>query len=177
MDHSIDTYLTLFWVFFKIGLFSFGGGYAIISLMQHEIVEHYQWLTVTEFTDIVAIAQSTPGAVSINAATYTGYAATGNVWGAAVATIALSLPSVILMLACCVCFAKLQGKKYWNDAFTGLRPVVIGIIAAAALHLTDKDNFIDLRSVIICFVTFFACFKIHPVILFLLAGAVGWLMY
>ena len=77
-------YLSLFWAFFKIGLFGFGGGYAMISLIQHEVVEVHHWISVSDFTDIVAISQTTPGPIAFNTATNIGYTATGSVWGSAV---------------------------------------------------------------------------------------------
>lgn len=76
-----NLYLSLFFSFFKIGLFGFGGGYAMLSLIQHEVVETHQWISVSDFTDIVAISQTTPGPIAFNTATYIGYTATGNVWG------------------------------------------------------------------------------------------------
>ena len=85
-------YLNLFWSFFKIGLFGFGGGYAIVSLIQHEVVDIQGWLTMADFTNIMAISQITPGPIAINCATYVGYSATQSVLGSAIATIAVSLP-------------------------------------------------------------------------------------
>ncbi|MDR0421347.1 MAG: chromate transporter, partial [Prevotellaceae bacterium] len=94
--------IQLFITFFKIGLFGFGGGYSMLSIIQYEIVEAHQWLTVKEFTDIVAISQSTPGPIAVNSATYVGYAVTGGtVLGSAVATLAVCLPSIIIMLIVC----------------------------------------------------------------------------
>lgn len=91
-------YLNLFYTFFKIGLFGFGGGYAMLSMIQGEVVTRHGWLTPQEFTDIVAISQMTPGPIGINSATYIGYTATGSVWGSVLATLALVLPSFIIML-------------------------------------------------------------------------------
>ncbi|MDR1793645.1 MAG: chromate transporter [Bacteroidales bacterium] len=173
----MEIYLTLFWVFFKISLFSFGGGYAIISLMQHEIVDNYNWLSINEFADVVAISQSTPGAISINAATYVGYVAAGNTLGAIVATVALCLPSILIMLLLCIFFMKMKNNKYMEFALNGLRPAVIGVIAAAVLQLTNKDIFIDYRSIIIGILAFFAYFKFNPIWIFLLSGIAGWIMY
>lgn len=90
-------YLQLFISFFKIGLFAFGGGYAIIAMIQHEITIH-GWMTQAEFTDVIAISQSTPGPIGINSATWVGYTASGNIWGSVVATIAIMLPSFIIMM-------------------------------------------------------------------------------
>ena len=91
-------YLQLFYTFFKIGLFGFGGGAAMLSLIQFEIVENHAWITASEFTNMVAVSQITPGPIGINCATYAGYLATGNVLGSAIATFALVLPSFIIMM-------------------------------------------------------------------------------
>ncbi len=89
---ELDLYISLFITFFKIGLFGFGGGYAMLSLIQHDVVETHNWISVADFTDIVAISQSTPGPIAFNTATYIGYTATGSIWGSAICTIAVSLP-------------------------------------------------------------------------------------
>ena len=99
-------YLQLFWTFFKIGLFGFGGGYAMLSLIQGEVVTAHGWLTSQQFTDIVAVSQMTPGPIGINSATYVGFTATGSVWGSVVATFAVCLPSFILMLTISKFFLK-----------------------------------------------------------------------
>ena len=99
-------YLQLLWVYLKIGTFGFGGGYAMLSLIQHEIVDLHHWLTPQQFTDVVAISQMTPGPIGINSATYVGYAVTQSVWGAVLATVAVCLPSFILVLLISYFFAK-----------------------------------------------------------------------
>ena len=91
-------YWQLIYVYLKIGLFGFGGGYAMLSLIQFEIVDRHHWLTLQQFTDIVAISQMTPGPIGINSATYIGYSVTGSVWGAVVATVAVCLPSFLMVL-------------------------------------------------------------------------------
>ena len=101
-------YLQLFYTFFKIGLFGFGGGYAMLSMIQGEVVTRYGWVTSQEFTDIVAISQMTPGPIGINAATYVGFTSTGSVWGSVIATFAVVLPSFILMLTISKFFLKYQ---------------------------------------------------------------------
>ena len=168
-------YLQLFITFFKIGLFGFGGGYAMLSLIQHEIVESHNWLTTSEFTDIVAISQMTPGPIGINAATFVGYTASGNVWGAAIATIALCLPSFILMLIICKLFSLFRANPYFDAAFKALRPIVVGLIASAALILITPDNFSDYKSVIIFAVAFFITWKLklHPILTIIAAGVFG----
>ncbi len=172
-------YLQLFYTFFKIGLFGFGGGYAMLSLIQHEIVEVHGWLTAPEFTDIVAISQTTPGPIGINAATFVGYTATGNVWGAALATFALCLPSFIIMITIAKLYRKFRSNIYIDAAFKALRMVVVGLIASAALMLATPDNFVDFTSIIILVIAFLATwkFKINPIVTIVLAGIFGALYY
>lgn len=131
----------LFYSFFKIGLFGFGGGYAMLSMIQGEVVTRHAWLTPQEFTDIIAISQMTPGPIGINSATYIGYTATGSIWGAALATFALVLPSFIVMLILYKFFMRYHDSRPVTDTFAGLRPAVIGLIASAALVLMNTENF------------------------------------
>ncbi|MFV0390689.1 MAG: chromate transporter [Paludibacteraceae bacterium] len=175
---EIEIYIQLFISFFKIGLFGFGGGYAILSLIQHEIEAH-NWISQAEFTDVIAISQMTPGPIGINSATYVGYAVTGNVFGSVVATLAIVLPSFIIMITVVKFFFRLQGNKYMEWAFLGLRPVVIGLIGAAAVLLMNKENFIDYTGFLIFGIVFILSFrgKIHPIVLIVLAGLVGFFVY
>lgn len=158
-------YLQLFLSFLKIGLFGFGGGLAIFSLIQHEI-EKYGWMTQEEFVDILAISQVTPGPIGINCATYVGYTATGNVWGSLLATIAIVIPSLVIMLSICkvyfVISSRFQRDIYFTRTMHTLRLSVLGMIAAAALLLIKPINqpsvsFIDWRSwvifVVACIIT------------------------
>lgn len=146
-------YLQLFLSFAKIGLFGFGGGLAILSLIQHEVVAH-AWMEEAEFVNIVAISQVTPGPIGINCATYvgytTGFAATGGtVWGgvlgSALATFAIILPSLIIMLSICKLYfflsTRFQTNPYFQNSLRMLRFAVLGLIAAAALVLIDSDPF------------------------------------
>lgn len=175
---EVEVYIQLFISFFKIGLFGFGGGYAIISLIQHEI-EFHGWMTASEFTDIIAISQMTPGPIGINSATYVGYTASGSVLGSVVATVAIVLPSFLIMLTLVKFFFYLQGNKYMDYVFMGLRPTVIGLIAAAAVLLMNTENFIDYKSVLIFLAVFLLSFKFkaHPILLIVLAGISGVLLY
>ena len=172
-------YLQLFLSFFKIGLFAFGGGYAILSLIQHEIVVDRGWLTQSELTDIVAISQMTPGPIGINSATYVGYVATGSVWGAVVATLSITLPSFIIMLTLSRFMLTVKGNKYMEYALTALRPTVVGLIAAAALMLVNRENFVDWKSLVLFAAAFVLTFRfhMHPILLIVLAGAAGVLLY
>lgn len=172
-------YLQLFWVYLKIGLFGFGGGYAMLSLIQAEVVEHYGWISTQEFTDIVAISQMTPGPIGINSATYIGYTATGTVWGAIIATFAVSFPSFVLVLLISYFFAKFKNNRFVEAAFLGLRPATVGLIAAAALLLMNSDNFIDYKSFLIFGASFLLVwkFKVNPILMIVLAGAAGAVLY
>lgn len=142
-------YLQLFYTFFIIGLFGFGGGYGMLSLIQTETVAHHHWLSSAEFTNIVAISQMTPGPIGINSATYCGYAAVHNagqngmmaVLGSATATFALVLPSFILMILISRMFMKYMQTPTVKSVFTGLRPAVVGLLAAATLLLCNEENF------------------------------------
>lgn len=172
-------YTQLFWTFLKIGLFNFGGGYAMISFIQNEVVFKHAWLTSAQFTDMVAVSQMTPGPVGINMATYTGYAATGSAWGAALATLAVCLPSFFIMILLAGWFLKHRENNSVRAVFKGLRPAIIGLIAAAALVLCNRENFVDGKSILIFVLAFILTlrYKLHPVKLILAAGVFGWLLY
>lgn len=180
-------FLQLFWVYIKIGLFGFGGGYAMLSLIQAEVVDKYGWITLQEFTDIVAISQMTPGPIGINSATYIGYTAIHNagypveiaILGSCLTTFAVCLPSFILVLTISYYFARFQKNKYVEAAFLGLRPATVGLIAAAALMLMNHENFIDYKSFLIFGAAFFLTWKfnVHPILMICLAGIAGLLLY
>ena len=142
-------YVKLFYTFFMIGLFGFGGGYGMLSLIQTETVVRHGWLTSAEFTNIVAISQMTPGPIGINSATYCGYASVHNagygdlmaMLGSFTATFALVLPSLIMMILISKLFMKYMHTHLVQSVFTGLRPVVVGLLAAATLLLCNAENF------------------------------------
>ena len=172
-------YLQLFVSFFKIGLFGFGGGYTILSLIQNEVMVHH-WMTQSEFTDIVAISQMTPSPIGTCAATYVGYTASGgNVAGAAIALIAVILPSFIIMTLICRFILVLKGNKFLEGILSGLRPTVIGLLAAAILFLINSETFVDYISVILCILAFIASFKykVHPIFVIIAAGIIGLIVY
>ena len=176
-------YLQLFITFFKIGLFGFGGGAAMLSLIQFEVVEHYGWITTSEFTNMVAISQITPGPIGINCATYAGYLATGNAFGSAIATFALVLPSFIIMMLLIAFMAKKKDNKYIDSVMRILRPVVIGLIAAAALLLITEETFgagyHDWTAWLIFIAAFIVTkwFKLSPILMILSAAVVGLIIY
>ena len=172
-------YLQLFFTFFVVGLFTFGGGYAMLSLIQNEVVVNHAWITAQEFTDMVAISQMTPGPIGINSATYVGYSVTGNIFGSLIATFAVSLPSFIIILLICRIYAKFKESNIFASLMKTLRPVVIGMIGAAAGILVTKDNFIDWTSWALFAGAFIASqwIKINPILVIILAGAIGYFIY
>lgn len=180
-------WLQLFYVFLKIGLLGFGGGYAMLSIIQADVVDRYEWVSLQEFTDIVAISQMTPGPIGINSATYIGYTAIHNagysasvsILGSCLTTFAVCLPSFLMVVAISYAFAKFKNNKYVAAAFIGLRPVTVGLIAAAALLLMNHENFIDYKSGLIFLAAFILTwkFKVHPILMILLAGAAGLILY
>lgn len=188
-------FLQLFYTFFKIGLFGFGGGYAMLSMIQGEVVTRYGWLTPQEFTDIVAISQMTPGPIGINSATYVGYNtvvdAGYGMWvgviGSAIATFAVVLPSFILMLTISRFFLKYQKHPAVEAVFSGLRPAVVGLLASAALVLMNAENFgsptDDSYSFIISCIIFLVAFigtkkyKLSPIGMIIACGAAGVVLY
>lgn len=180
-------YLQLFYTFFKIGLFGFGGGYAMLSMIQGEVVTRYDWVSTQEFTDIVAISQSTPGPIGINAATYVGFTATGSIWGSVIATFAVVLPSFILMLTISKFFLKYQKHPAVEAVFSGLRPAVVGLLVSAALVLMNVENFGSptddtytfVISIIIFLVAFIGTKKYHanPILMIIACGIAGLILY
>jgi chromate transporter len=176
-------YLKLFYTFFKIGLFGFGGGYGILSLVQFEVVEYQQFIDIEQFTNIVAISQITPGPIGINCATYVGFTATGTLWGAALATFAVVLPSFILMLLIAGIVVKFKTKSRIAAAMSVLRFAVIGLIAAAVLLLITEEsfgkNYTDIVSWVLFAVTFLAVkwLKINPILMILMVGIFGIFYY
>jgi chromate transporter len=163
----------LFATFFKIGLFSFGGGYAMLSMIQQEVVVKNQWLSSQQMTDMIAISQMTPGPIAINVATFIGYRQSG-ILGSVVTTLGVVMPSIILMLLITLFYLKLRGKGWFDAILKGLRPLVIGLIVSAA-WLTAKSAFVDWFGVVVfalCFVLSLK-YRTHPILLMALAGVAG----
>lgn len=185
-------FLQLFYTFFKIGLFGFGGGYAMISMIQGEVVTRHEWLSSNEFTDIIAISQMTPGPIGINSATYVGYSAVVNagyshaigILGSTIATVSVVLPSFILMVLISKFFLKYQKHPIITSVFEGLRPGVVGLLAAAALVLMNGENFGTynwqiLTSIILFAGTFIASYryKVNPILLIVICGIIGYVTF
>ncbi len=185
----------LFWVFCKIGIVNFGGGYAMISLIQSEVVLHHHWVSSEQFTDIVAISQMTPGPIGINVATYVGYTAVLEqgysmgmaVLGAVLASFAVILLPFILMLVLGYLFRRYKDNRVMKTLFSVLRPVVIGLIASAALILMTKANFSSIEdnsllfatNVLLCGIAFVAVYryKRNPLKVIAFAGLLGLGLY
>lgn len=181
-------YLRLIWSYLKIGLFGFGGGYAMLSLIEREIVGN-GWITEKMFTDIVAISQMTPGPIGINSATYIGYAAplragfTGIWWGilgSVLCTLVVVAPSFLLVVYTNRYMTRHRESQTIRSIFKGLRPVVVGLIASAALLLMNGENFGHTECDIIFSVAISAAAlatvlftKIHPIWVIVAAGCVG----
>ncbi len=179
----MGTYIKLILAYLKIGLFGFGGGYAMLSLVQNETVGS-GWITSQMFTDIVAISQMTPGPIGINSATYIGYVVTGSIWGSIVATLSVVIPPYILVLMASHYISSHKDNDFIQGAFTGLRPVVVGLIASAALLLMNSENFgyettERILSVIICIASFSVVYftRIHPILVIIAAGIAGLLLF
>ena len=186
-------YLKLIWAYLKIGLFGFGGGYAMLALIENCIVGP-GWISEQMFTDIVAISQMTPGPVGINSATYIGYVAPGQssaalaspvfgIIGSILCTLVVVVPSFILTLYASHFIARHKESAVVKGVFAGLRPVVVGLIASAALLLINGANFgyetTDvIVSSVICAVAFVLVFfiKLHPIIVIIMAGAAGYII-
>ena len=172
-------YLQLFYTFFIIGLFTFGGGYAKLSLIQNEVVVKHAWMNAQQFTDIVAISQMTPGPIGVNSATYVGYTVTGDIFGSMLATFAVSLPSFIIVLFICKMYTKCKESNLFETILNALRPIVIGMIAAAAGILLTKDNFIDWTSWVLFGGAFVAgqWLKVNPIYTIVVGGIIGYFIY
>lgn len=200
----MQIYLKLIWAYLKIGIFGFGGGYAMLSLVEKAVVGP-GWITETMFTDIVAISQMTPGPIGINSATYIGYVAPAEVdptlsgihWGilgSVLATLAVTVPSFFLVLYSSHFIRRHHESGVIKAIFSGLRPVVVGLIASAAIMLMNAANFnpngINWQlwvNIAICIAAFCLVYfpikwhgktyKLHPIFIIVLAGITGFIIY
>ena len=193
--------LQLAWTFFVIGAFTIGGGYAMLSLIQNQVVVEHPWISEGTFTDIVAVSQMTPGPIGINSATYVGYDvlmnATGSHWlgvaGSLTATLALMLPSFVIMLLIVRFYMKFRSSKLYAGTMSWLKPTVVGLIGAAAVILILKttwtggvpqvqvvqENFPDWKSWCLLAAAFAACYwgKMNPIHVILAGAVLGVLLY
>lgn len=182
-------FLELLWSFFQIGLFSIGGGYAAMPLIQHQVVDVHPWLTMTQFADIMAIAEMTPGPIAINSATFVGIQVAG-IPGAIVATLGCILPSCVIVMTLAYIYYRFRGLKMVQGILAGLRPAVVAMIASAGISLVILAFFgqralpedlsgIDCISVLIFASGFFILrkWKVNPIYVMAGAGVLGVLLY
>lgn len=177
----------LFSTFFVIGMFTIGGGYAMLSLIQNEVVTVHGWISEGTFTDIVAISQMTPGPIGINSATYIGYEVLANagapqytcILGSFTATFAVVLPSFMIVLALCKVYEKWKNHYMFKGVMDGLKPATLGLIGTAALGLATPENFIDWKSFAICILAFLALYfkKVGPFAIIGLGALAGLIIY
>jgi chromate transporter len=167
----------LFYTFSKIGAFNFGGGYAILPLIEKEIVINSGWITPQDFIDLVALSQMTPGPISINSATFIGYRLAG-FWGAAYGTVGLVFPAFFIVIFAATAIQRYRNSRMLDCAFIGIRPAVIGLITSATLSL-GRTSIIDIKSVLIAGLTAVLVFKtkLNPVLIILVSGVVGGIIY
>jgi chromate transporter len=158
-------------------LFSIGGGYVMLPLIQKEIIEAHGWLTLPEFVDILAIAEMTPGPIAINSATFIGFQ-TGGIWGAVLATAGVVTPSTVLMILAASILKRFYENSWVQAAFSGLRPAVIALIIGAAVFV-GRAALVDTLSVVIGAVVFVLLVftRLHPIIVLLLSAAAGIVLY
>ncbi|MBS4455772.1 chromate transporter [Tuanshanicoccus lijuaniae] len=178
-------YLKLFWAFFKIGLFSIGGGYAAMPLIQQQTIDSYHWLTMAQFGDITTIAEMTPGPIALNAATFVGIQVAG-IPGAIIATLGCILPSSIIVMIFAYLYYRYRGFSIVNGVLLGLRPAVIAMIASAGISLFSMAIFnqqrvpqsftpIDLQNALIFFMALLLLrlTKLSPIHVMVLSGLIG----
>ena len=182
-------YLELLWSFFQIGLFSIGGGYAAMPLIQNQVVDVHTWLTMTQFADIMTIAEMTPGPIAINSATFVGIQVAG-IPGAIIATVGCILPSCVIVITLACIYYRFRGLKMVQGVLAGLRPAVVAMIASAGITLVimafygERTLPDDLSGINIISVMIFAAgflvlrkWKVNPIYVMLGAGAAGVLLY
>ena len=198
---TIYLFLQLAWTFFVIGAFTIGGGYAMLSLIQNQVVVEHSWISESAFTDIVAVSQMTPGPIGINSATYVGYevlqGATGShllgICGSLTATLSIMLPSFILMLLIVRFYEKFKSSTLYAGTMAFVKPAVVGLIGAAAVILILKttwtgctpnvqivaDNFPDWKSWVLLGGALAAGYwgKLNPIYLILAGAVLGIILY
>lgn len=175
--------LELFWTFLMIGFVSFGGGYAMIPVIEMEVSNH-GWMTTQEFTDVIAIAGMSPGPIATNSAIFVGYQ-TAALPGAIVSAVAMVIPSLLIILVIATFFFKFNELKIVKSAFYGLRPIITGLILYAALNFAVTNNVIgepSFQTVSLAAIFGLSLFalmkwKLHPIIVIALAGVFGVVLY
>ncbi|MCT4595508.1 MAG: chromate transporter [Anaeromicrobium sp.] len=169
--------IRMFFIFIKIGTFTLGGGYAMIPLMQEEMVEKNKWISEEEFLDIIAVAQSIPGALAINTSTYIGYNLFGFL-GAVLGCLGTILPAIIIMSTISIYFMKFENSELMNTLFKGIRPAVVALILSGVIKLSKslpKKSIFILWSLgtVICVVLL----KIHPIWIIIGSALMGYMKF
>ena len=169
--------LKLFLSFLKIGAFSFGGGYAVLALIQKEVIENNGWISPKDFIDIVAIAEMTPGPIAVNSSTFVGFKV-GAIAGSAIATFGVVLIPISITLLVSVYYNRFKHLKQVTWIIRGIRPAVLGLIAAACIKI-GKDSIVDIKGVVIALLVFLGVYKIkiNPIIMILISGVLGVIFY
>lgn len=168
--------LQLFWTFFKIGAFTLGGGYAMIPLVQREVVDHRCWMGEEEFLDLIALAQSAPGIIAVNTAVFVGYKIAGR-RGVVMSVLGATLPSFLIILLIAMCFKHFRDNPHVEAAFKGIRPAVVALIAAPlykmakAAKVTWKNVWIPIAAALLIWLA-----GVNPVIV-IIAAIVGGLTW
>ena len=169
--------LEIFWSFLKIGAFTFGGGYAMIPLIQYEVISRRGWLTEQEFIDLLTIAQTAPGPIALNTAVFVGYKFR-RYWGALAAVLGVVIPSFTIILVIAMFFAGIRDNVWVDAAFKGMRPAVVALIVAPIVGLTKGMHWVGLSIALATAVTVWY-FGFSPIWL-IIAGAIGgvlWVAY
>ena len=173
-------YWQLFMTFLKVGALGFGGGYAMLSFIQYEVVEKHAWMDAAQFTDMIAISQTVPGPIAFNSATYIGYSVTGSIWGSILAAVAVCFPALVLMLTICRFIVVFRDNRYTQEVLRWIKPVCIGLIGAAAMMLMTPYNFPDHTSILIFAVVLLLQLlfrRLNPMLLIVAASIVGYFLY
>lgn len=166
--------LSIFAVFFFIGIYNFGGGYAMVPLIISQVVEKYGWITLDEFINFLTISQVTPGPIAINLATFIGYTVGNGILGAIVTTFAVVLPSFIIISMIVFFMKKFKNNKHIENFFIGIRPIVVGLIATSCLSIVDKSFFSIYSLTVFCAIFYLTTYKnLHPIIAIFLTGFIG----
>lgn len=173
----------LFWVFFKLGCISFGGGYAVIPMIERQ-VEHYNWMSQTEFQHMVSLAGMSPGPIATNSAILIGYSSAG-IMGAIAAAAGMILPSLVIIIVIVAFLMRFHRSKWVRSSFYGLKPIVTGLIVYAAIHfgvLSRSDSLLTwstLATLVICGGSLYCIlkFKWHPVVVLILSGMAGIILF
>ena len=177
MERNIKNMFTLFITFFKIGLFTLGGGYAMIPLIKREIVDKHQWIEEKKFIEALAVTQSAPGAVAVNLSIFFGYNLAGS-RGAVMAVLGVVLPSFLIILLIAVYFPRFSNYEIIAKAFQGIRPAVIGLILYAGLDLAKSIKWSPFLILFFLLIFFFRVwFQINPAALIAISIIAGVLYY